>query len=171
MSESLERPIARLANGLQLDGRTESGNTVLLKDGSGNVVIGIDANGRLYGTAFTPRVASVTATANGLTTGIIPANVDIANITSSGATQAVSLPAADATTIGHSIILQVGANGYELLTEASSNDTINTVDADGTNQLDVAANTMAVATQVTATAWFVYQVAATTITVVAPDND
>ncbi len=116
-------------------------------------------------------VAAVTASDDGLTTGIIPAAATFVTVTSAGATKAVSLPAATADTVGRSIDIYVGANGYELLTEAASNDKINTVDSDGTNQLDVAATTLLRVIQVSATEWVAYQIAATTITVVAPDND
>lgn len=116
-------------------------------------------------------VATATATADGLTTGLIAAGTTFVTVTSGGATDAVTLPAAAAGTVGQTIDIYVGANGYELLTPASGNNTINTVDSDGTNQLDVAANTLLRCVQVSATGWMAYQVAATTITVVAPDND
>lgn len=112
-----------------------------------------------------------TATADGLTTGLISDDTTFVVATSSSATNALTLPAASSAYIGREIKIHVGSNGYELLTPASGNNTINTVDSDGTNQLDVAANTMLVCTQITATGWACFQVAATTITVVAPDND
>jgi len=117
---------------------------------------------------------AVTATADGLTTGLIDTLTTgrkFVTVTSAGATNAVTLPAISAETIGQEIDIFVGANGYELITPASSNNTINTVDADGTNQLDVAANTLLRCIQVSATGWVAFQIAATTITVVAPDND
>ena len=92
-------------------------------------------------------------------------------VTSDSATKFITLPACAAAGIGQTIDLYVGATGYELVTPASSNDTINTVDADQTNQLDVAANSLVHLIQVSATGWFAYNHAATTITVVAPDND
>lgn len=116
-------------------------------------------------------IATATATADGLTTGLIADGTTFVTVTSAGATNAVTLPAIVAGTVGQTIDIYVGANGYELLTPASSNNTINTVDSDGTNQLDVAANTLLRCIQVSSTGWFAYQVAATTITVVAPDND
>lgn len=116
-------------------------------------------------------VATATATSDGLTTGLIADGTTFVTVTSSSATNAVTLPAIVAGTVGQSIDIYVGANGYELLTPASSNNTINTVDSDGTNQLDVAANTLLRCVQVSSTGWMAYQVAATTITVVAPDND
>ena len=115
-----------------------------------------------------------TATADGLTTGAITALTGFkkfVTVTSAAATDAITLPAISASTIGQEIFLTVGANGCELLTVASSNVTINQVDSDGTNQLDVAANTTLRCTQISATAWLAEQIAATAITVVAPDND
>lgn len=114
---------------------------------------------------------AITATSDGTGAGAIPVGTTFAAVTSSGATQQVALPAISASTIGQTVDIHVGSNGYELITPASSNNTINTVDADGTNQLDVAANTLLRCVQVSATGWVAYQVAATTITVVAPDND
>ncbi len=116
-------------------------------------------------------VATATATADGLTTGLIADVTTFVTVTSASATNAVTLPAIVAATVGQAIDIYVGANGYELLTPASSNNTINTVDSDGTNQLDVAANSLLRCVQVSATGWMAFQVAATTITVVAPDND
>lgn len=114
---------------------------------------------------------ALTATADGLTTGLIPVGTRFVAATSASATNALTLPAITADTIGQQIIINVGANGYELLTPASSNNTINNVDSDGTNQLDVAATTNLICIQISATGWIAIQVAATTITVVAPDND
>lgn len=116
-------------------------------------------------------VGAVTATADGLTTGLILEGETFVTVTSDSATKFVTLPAISAATVGQSLDIYVGATGYELVTPASSNNTINTVDGDQTNQLDVAANTLLRLVQVTATGWIAYQIAATTITVVAPDND
>lgn len=118
--------------------------------------------------------SSATATADGLTTGNINALTGLkkfVTVTSANATDAITLPGINVGTVGQEIFLTVGANGYELLTPASSNNTINQVDSDGTNQLDVAANTTVRCTQVSSTGWLVEQIAATAITVVAPDND
>lgn len=122
-------------------------------------------------TSDLPITGAVTATADGLTTGLIIDSMCFVTVTSAAATNAITLPAASAAYIGRQIDIHVGANGYELLTPATGNNTINTVDSDGTNQLDVAANTLLRCVQVTATGWVAYQVTATTITVVAPDND
>lgn len=166
----MDRKITRLRNALQLDGRVESTNRVYLKDTSGNVILGTDANGRWYGKALTPRSAAVTANDDGLTTAIIPDNVDFVTITSAGATKNVSLPAAAASTVGKELRLFVGSNGLELLS-AAGNQTINTVDSDGTNQLDVPANSLVHLIQISATGWYAFIETSTALSVVAPDND
>lgn len=117
---------------------------------------------------------TATATADGLTTGSITSLTGLKKfvaVTSSSATNAITLPGISVSTIGQEIFLTVGANGYELLTPSGTNATINQVDSDGTNQLDVAANTTVRCTQISGTAWLAEQIAATAITVVAPDND
>lgn len=116
-------------------------------------------------------IATATATADGLTTGLIADGTTFVTVTSDSATKFVTLPAIVAGTVGQTIDIYVGANGYELVTPDASGNTINTVDSDGTNQLDVAANSLVHLIQVSATGWFAYNHAATTITVVAPDND
>jgi len=87
------------------------------------------------------------------------------------ATDYLVLPKATAELIGRVIYIANGATGYELVTPDASGDTINAVDADGTNQLDCAASTVQMCIQTTATGWRVVSIAATTVTVVAPDND
>lgn len=113
--------------------------------------------------------AAVTATADGLTTGLIANGVRRTTITSAAATNAVTLPgiAANSLPIGYTIIGRVTANGCEMLTPSTTNETINGVDSDGTNQLDVAANSGFLATVVSTTGWDVLPFG----TVVAPDND
>lgn len=117
---------------------------------------------------------SVTAGTNGEYTGAIAQDsifCKVVTVTSSAATKYVVLPKAVAGLIGRIIYITVGSNGYELVTPSASGDTINQVDGDGTNQLDVAADTTVRCTQVSATAWLAETVAATTIAVTAPDND
>lgn len=167
----MDKNISRLRNGLQLDGYVNADGSIdYLKDKDGNVIFGADANGRYYGKAFDRAVGAVTANADGLTDAIIPANLDFVTITSSGATQQASLPVATSATIGKKLDLYVGSNGLELLAGAG-NQLINTVDADGTNQLDVPANTIMHCLQITASAWYVWLETATTLSKVAPDND
>jgi hypothetical protein len=132
------------------------------------------ADGAVSAPKLAVQGAAVTSTADGTGTGAIAAPTTFRTfiaVTSAAAGNQVALPAISAGTLGQEIWLTVGANGYELITIAASNNTINQVDSDGTNQLDVAANTTVRATQVSATAWLAEQIAATTITVVAPDND
>lgn len=116
---------------------------------------------------------SVTATADGLTTGLISALTSLktfVTVTSADANHIVTLPAASSANIGAELYLTVTSNGYEIRTPASSNNTINLVDADGgANELAVAANTTVRLTQVSATGWIAETIAATTITVSAPD--
>lgn len=58
-----------------------------------------------------PAVAEVTATADGLTTGIIPPRAKFVQVTSANADHIVVLPAP---VLGKEIIIDVGANGFEL---------------------------------------------------------
>lgn len=98
--------------------------------------------------------------------------IKVVNVTvTTDATDYLVLPKAVAELIGRVILIKNGATGYELVTPSASNDTINTVDSDGTNQLDVAATTVVRCTQVSATGWVAETIAATTIAVTAPDND
>lgn len=115
----------------------------------------------------------LTTAANGVYTAQIDSNCPnlFVHLTSGGATEYAVLPKATEETIGRVIHIKVGSNGYELVTPSASGDTINFVDGDGTNQLDVAANTTVRLTQITATGWLAETIAATTIAVTAPDND
>lgn len=120
-------------------------------------------------------VENIATAANGVYTAQIaqdatPIKVVTVTVTTD-ATDYLALPKAIAELIGRVILIRNGATGYELVTPSASNDTINAVDSDGTNQLDVAASTTLRCTQVTATGWLAEQIAATAITVVAPDND
>lgn len=144
----------------------------------GSKVTFIDEDGKFIDGFITPESLATsearTATADGTGTGAITASTAATvfiTVTSAAATNQIGLPAITSATIGQVIYLTVGANGYELITPASSNNTINAVDSDGTNQLDVAANTTVRCTQTTATAWLAETIAATTIAVTAPDND
>lgn len=132
------------------------------------------ADGAVTAAKIRDTAQAVTATADGLTTGLVtaPASaIKFVAVTSAAATNAVTLPAASSALIGTVIYLTVGANGYELLTPASGNNTINQVDSDGTNQLDVAASTTVRCTCVSATGWIAETIAATSIAITAPDND
>lgn len=117
---------------------------------------------------------NVTTAANGVYTGAIAQDAcfnKVVTVSSGGATEYLTLPKAIAGLIGRVIYLTVVSNGYELVTPSASGDTINQVDGDGTNQLDVAANTTVRCTQISATGWLAETIAAATIAVTAPDND
>lgn len=130
-----------------------------------------------HGEAYLPElgvVESIETVANADFTAQIAQDTTlrkVVTVTSGGATEYVTLPKAKAELIGREILITVGANGYELVTPEDSDDTINLVNGDGTNQLDVAANTTVRCTQVSATGWLAETIAATTIAVTAPDND
>lgn len=119
-------------------------------------------------------VQKLTTAANGVFTAKIDDDYIaklFVQLTSGGATEYATLPKAAADKIGREIYITVGSNGYELVTPDASGDTINQVDGDGTNQLDVAADTTVRLTQVSATGWLAETIAATTIAITAPDND
>ena len=82
---------------------------------------------------------SVTATVDGLTTGLIPSGTSFVTVTSDGATKVVVLPAS---VIGNIVWITVPATGCELQTLATTNETINTVDCDGTNELALVAGSI-----------------------------
>lgn len=130
-----------------------------------------------HGEAYLPELGvteAITSGANGTYGAQIAQDIclqKVVTITSGGATEYVVLPKAKAELIGRVIYLVVESNGYELVTPESSGDTINQVDGDGTNQLDVAANTTVRCTQISATGWLAETIAATSIAVTAPDND
>lgn len=135
------------------------------------------ASNQGHGASVRPELGiteKVTAGSNGTYTGQIAQDYTfnkVVTVTSGGATAYVVLPKAKADLIGRVIFLTVTTNGYELVTPDASGDTINQVDGDGSNQLDVAADTTVRCTQISATAWLAETIAATTIAVTAPDND
>ncbi len=92
----------------------------------------------------------VTATSDGLTTGLIPGDAQFVTVTSANADYIVTLPAGY---IGQIIRGRVGANGCELRTIASSGDTINNVDSDGTQEAAIPTTVTFMAQKVTATGW------------------
>ena len=80
--------------------------------------------------------SAVTATADGLTTGVIAAGTGAVSVTSDNANKIITLPTA---VVGNKIMIYLGGTGCELRTVAASNETINTVDSDGTNELALVA--------------------------------
>jgi len=76
-----------------------------------------------------PTVVAVTATSDGLTTGLIPATATYVTLTCTNAAHIATLPAA---AIGKTITLYLGgATASNIRTAASSNIKINNADADG----------------------------------------
>lgn len=103
--------------------------------------------------AGTP-VRSITATADGLTTGIILDTDEFVEVTSANANNIVVLPLATAATRGREIQIWVlpGTN-CELQTPATTNQTINGVDSDGTNEALLTHTQFYVARQHLANGW------------------
>jgi hypothetical protein len=110
-----------------------------------------------------PATSAITATADGLTTGLIPATAKLAIITSASADNIATLPGIAANTlgIGYTIRGRIAATGCEIRTLASSNETINGVDGDGTQEAALAANHGFIAVVESATGWMLLDGAAT----------
>mgnify|MGYP001571226011 CR=1 FL=1 len=137
----------------------------------------IDAAAKIVNGVITPiKMAAseaLTATADGLTTGLMTGLTSHAVVTSAAATNAITLPASSAGLIGKPFTIWVGANGFELLTPAASNATINTVDSDGTNQVDIPATTLCRVMLVDTGTWILENLTAlgAVTTALIPDND
>lgn len=88
----------------------------------------------------------VTATDDGLTTGLIPAEAGVpgafVSVTSSSAAYIITLPSSDNISVGWRCEGYIGATGCEMRTDADSGETINGVDADGTNEAALPATTL-----------------------------
>jgi hypothetical protein len=171
------RPTALDAKG---DGKILVGDSTDLKSVSvtGDVTItnaGVTAigAGKVLPSMLGYANVAVTANDDGLTTAIIPETARFVTVTSAGATKAVSLPSGAAANIGKVIHIYVGANGFELLSEAGSNATINGADADGTNQADIPATSVSRLTLVAANTWIMETIGAngTVAAAIVPDND
>lgn len=95
---------------------------------------------------------AVVATSDGLTTGLIPAWATVVTATSGNNDHIITLPSA--TDVGKRITI-LPTNICELRTPATSNETINNADSDGTAELALAANAIYEATCVAAGKWIV----------------
>ncbi len=105
---------------------------------------------------------AVTATSDGLTTGLIPDRATFVAVTSANADHIVTLPAP---VVGKVIILRNGATGYELRSSAPATIAIN--GGSGANaESAVAASTMVIAVCTTATTWQAIGLAGTTLAAV-----
>ena len=116
---------------------------------------------------------ALTATADGTGTGAMSGNTSHAVVTSSGATQQVSLPASSAALVGKQFTIWVATNGFELITPAASDATINDVDSDGSNQADIGADTLSRVTLVDTGKWVLENLSklGALNTAIIPDND
>lgn len=102
------------------------------------------------------RAVKVTATADGLTTGLIPRDASFVSVTAGGDANAIiTLPAGDADLVGMSIRGAIGATGCEIRTPDASGATINNLDSDGTKEYALPANTTFWAQLVAANTWIV----------------
>ncbi len=116
---------------------------------------------------------ALTTAANGAYTAIINEDATHVTITSGGATEYAVLPSGAAAKVGKTLTIWVGANGFELVTASASGATINNVDSDGTNQVDIAANTLSELRLVATDTWLLRSNTAlgAVATALIPDND
>lgn len=145
--------------------------------GTSEIEDGSIAAGDIASGAVTPiklgTSEALTATADGLTTGLMSGDTSHAVVTSAAATNAITLPASSAGLVGKQFTIWVGSNGFELLTPATSNATINGTDSDGTNQADIPANSLSRLTLVTTDTWILENIGSTgtVAAAIVPDND
>lgn len=95
-----------------------------------------------------------TATADGSGTGTIAAGTSFVSVTSANAAHIVVLPTP---VVGNSIVLHVGATGYELRTNDPSSVSLNNVSGSA-KELAIAANVVIRCTCVSSTAWIAEQI-------------
>jgi hypothetical protein len=99
-------------------------------------------------------VRAVTATADGLTTGLLTDEDTFVEVTSANADHIVTLPAATAANRGKEILIWVvPSTNCELRTPATTNQTINNVDSDGSAEALLTHTRLYKATQHLATGW------------------
>jgi hypothetical protein len=136
-----------------------SGATVLKVTESGieaNVTGNVTGNVAGLVTGYALKSAAITATADGLTTGIIAAGVTHAVITSSANTKLVTLPAP---VPGLRLILVMTANGGKVRSSAPATIAINGGSGAAASSA-IAANTEVVLECMSATSWKAWTVAA-----------
>ena len=114
----------------------------------------------MLGVALTS--TAVTATSDGLTTGLVPATASFVTVTSAGVNDIVTLPAP---TPGRIVILRNGATGYELRSSAPATVAING-GSGASAESAIAANTMVIAVCTTATTWQAIGLVGTTLAAV-----
>lgn len=84
----------------------------------------------------------VTATADGLTTGLIPEGASFIHVTSADANHIITLPTITDDVVGHTVRGWISATGCEIRTPASSAQEINSEDCDGTKEAAIPATTL-----------------------------
>ena len=92
---------------------------------------------------------TVTATADGLTTGLIDADDGFVTVTSANAGHQISLPAAN---VGKILVIKVGTTGCELISSVAA-DKVNNVVVGATNEAALTANNTYVLIYVAASIW------------------
>lgn len=102
--------------------------------------------------AMSSQAEAVTATADGLTTGLISATARHVTVTSGNADHIVTLPAS---VIGKTLTIRNGATGYEIRTTAGSSIKINDVVSGSTNECAIPATALVTAVCVSATEWVI----------------
>lgn len=130
------------ASDLQIDGD-------LLVSGAATITGALTQTGLATGPVKRANRA-VTATVDGLTTGLILNTDTQVTVTSNDANKIVTLPAAE---VGLDIVIYVPAVGCEIRTPAASGVKINNVVGDGTQELAVGANEHCRAVCVSTTEW------------------
>lgn len=132
--------------------------------GEGLVVdAGASISGEMEPTSLIFGNTAVTATSDGLTTGIVPAAAAFVTVTSANAAHIVTLPAP---VVGQVVILRNGATGYELRSSNPATISING-GAAANAESAIAANTMVIAVCTTATTWQAISLVGTTLAAVA----
>lgn len=123
---------------------------------------GASIGGEMEPTSLILGNVAVTATSDGLTTGVIPAAAAFVTVTSANAAHIVALPAP---VVGQIIVLRNGATGYELRSSAPATVAIN----GGTGasaESAIAASTMVIAVCTTLTSWQCIGIAGATLAAV-----
>jgi hypothetical protein len=92
----------------------------------------------ILNTGLPPKQSAVTATSDGLTTGLIPAGTSFATVTSTDANHQVSLPAGF---IGQILRILVGTTACELVSAVAA-DKVNEVTVGATNELALTAEAL-----------------------------
>lgn len=119
--------------------------TAVPAEGAGDVTVSTE------GGASANRAA--TATADGLTTGLLTAGDRVVDVTSGNAAHLVTLPPIADVPINFVMRLSVGANGHKLATPATSNTKINNGDSDGTALTAIPANSITIVTKQAVDNW------------------